>query len=368
MGKKKRNVAAEPSGEFAKRQPSSDRSNAGIALALGSASALASDGQMGTLSEADKVAETAVVPVRSKFADLSVEQRLEEAKLMSFEERDAYLRGRCKVARIEFAAAMSALDRATGLIEDNLPFFIVHFEDLDKRGHRSDLKGKPISKTEWLKQNVPNISKGTFYDALNAVKARYADQERLMLGGEALHRPQHLEGTAPEAKALQPRPRPKLRLTQHDINRLIDVGHEAARMAEVGLKQNKSEDDYRALHDSYRKIAKLAEPRKLDSLRAESAKEAEANIQRGKAINAAKRLAELTLGWCKECASQVRSDSKLLGIAQSAQGVMNLINGTHDQFALPEIPQACQARGQALRWRHPRPTPAKGGDGPRLRR
>ena len=108
---------------------------------------MASYGQMGTLSEADKVAETAVVPVRSKFADLSVEQRLEEAKLMSFEERDAYLRGRCKVARIEFAAAMSALDRATGLIEDNLPFFIVHFEDLDKRGHRSDLKGKPISKT-----------------------------------------------------------------------------------------------------------------------------------------------------------------------------------------------------------------------------
>jgi hypothetical protein len=47
-----------------------------------------------------------------------------------------------------------------------------------------------VGKTEWLKQNVPDISKGTFYAAFNAVKARCDEQERLMLGGEVPAAPQ----------------------------------------------------------------------------------------------------------------------------------------------------------------------------------
>jgi hypothetical protein len=136
-----------------------------------------------TLSEPDKVRD-AVVPPWAKFADLSIEEKFAEAKLMDFEARDTYLRERCRAAALEVAHAESALDRATAIIETNLPFFLVHFDDLDAQGERSDLKGKVVGKTEWLRQNVPDLSKGTFYAALNAVKARYAEQKRLMLGGE----------------------------------------------------------------------------------------------------------------------------------------------------------------------------------------
>jgi hypothetical protein len=132
-----------------------------------------------TLSEPDKV-----VPLWIKFADLSIEQKLEQARLMDFEARDEYLRERCRAAKMEVAHAASALDRATAIIETNLPFFRVHFEYMDAQGERSDLKGKVLGKTEWLRQNLPNISRGTFYAAYNSVKARNAEQERLMLGSE----------------------------------------------------------------------------------------------------------------------------------------------------------------------------------------
>jgi len=155
-----------------------------IASAPGRADAMAiENGQVGTLSEPDKVTD-AVVPAWTKFADLSIDQKFEQARLMDFEVRDAYLRERCRAAKMEVACAASALDRATAIIEANLPFFVVHFQEMDRQGHRSDLKGKIVGKTEWLRQNVPNISKGTFYAAFNSVKARYAEQERLMLGGE----------------------------------------------------------------------------------------------------------------------------------------------------------------------------------------
>jgi hypothetical protein len=141
------------------------------------------------LSEADKVACEPLVPAWIKFADLSVEQKFEQARLMGFEERDAYLRERCRAAKMEVDYAASALDRATAIIESNLPFFIVHFEDLDAQGERSDLKGRVLGKTEWLRQNMPDISKGTFYAALNVVKARIAEQKRMMLGDTDLPHP-----------------------------------------------------------------------------------------------------------------------------------------------------------------------------------
>jgi hypothetical protein len=136
-----------------------------------------------TLSEPDKVPH-AVVPTWTKFADLSIKQKFEQARLMDFEARDAYLRERCRAAKLEVAHAATALNRATEIIESDLPFFLVHFEDMDAQGERSDLRGKGVGKTEWLRQNMPDISKGTFYAALNAAKARYAEQERMMLGIE----------------------------------------------------------------------------------------------------------------------------------------------------------------------------------------
>jgi hypothetical protein len=142
-----------------------------------------------TLSEPDKVRD-AVVPAWTKFADLSIEQKFEQARLMDFEVRDAYLRERCRVAKMEVAHAASALNRATEIIESDLPFFLVHFEDMDAQGERSDLRGKVVGKTEWLRQNLPNLSRGTFYSAYGSVKARYAEQERLMLGGEVPPTPQ----------------------------------------------------------------------------------------------------------------------------------------------------------------------------------
>lgn len=140
-----------------------------------------SGSQVGTLSASDKVTND-IVPTWIKFADLNIDQKFERARLMGFEVRDAYLRGRCRAAKLEVACAASALDRATAIIEANLPFFVVHFQEMDRRGQRSNLKGKIVGKAEWLRQNVPNISKGTFYAAFSAVKARYAEHERLMLG------------------------------------------------------------------------------------------------------------------------------------------------------------------------------------------
>ena len=333
-------LPAGPAGEFAKEQPASvaNRPDAGIASGSGSANPQTTeDRPSGTLSETDKVADAVLVSSWTKFADLGVEQKFEQARLMTFEERDAYLHERCLAAKIEVQSAASALDRATTIIEANLPFFVVHFEELDMRGRRSDLKGKVVGKTEWLARNMPEISRGTFYAAYNAVKARLAEHSKMLTEGQ---QPEQHAGvqdrtlSVPDKVATtQPQPKPNLKVTQRDLNRMINVGREAAQVAEIGLKQNKN--DYRALHESYKKIAKLAKPQKLDSLMAESAKETEADIQRGKAINAAKRLAELTLGWCKLCDDQVRSDSKLLGIARAAQTVMNLINGTRDEFALP---------------------------------
>jgi hypothetical protein len=151
------------------------------------------DGQINTLSASDKVEDAVLVPAWSKFADLSVEQKFEQAKLMTFEERDAYLRERCRAAKIEVAHATSFLNLATAIIETNLPFFLVHFEDMDAQGKRSDLKGKVVGKTEWLRQNMPDISKGTFYAALNSIRQRYAEAERLILGGEV---PQASSGRA----------------------------------------------------------------------------------------------------------------------------------------------------------------------------
>jgi hypothetical protein len=146
-------------------------------------------GQVLTLSAPDKVRD-AVAPLWTKFADLTIEEKFAQAKLMDFEARDAYLRERCRTAKMEVAHAASALNRATAIIETNLPFFLVHFEDMDAQGHRSDLQGPAVGKTEWLRQNLPNISRGTFYTAYNSVKARYTEQTRLMLGGEVPPVPQ----------------------------------------------------------------------------------------------------------------------------------------------------------------------------------
>jgi hypothetical protein len=113
----------------------SDSAEGEIATALSRTDPLAIEhGQVGTLSAADKVTD-AVVPPWTKFADLSIEQKVEQARLMDFEVRDAYLRERCRVAKLEVAYAASALDRATAIIETNLPFFIVHFEEMDAQGN-----------------------------------------------------------------------------------------------------------------------------------------------------------------------------------------------------------------------------------------
>lgn len=184
LGERERNsLPPQPAG-------TGDSADGGLAPAPGTTNALATeDGQIGTLSEPDKVTN-AVMPEWTKFADLTIDQKFEQARLIGFEVRDAYLRERCRVAKLEVAYAASALDRATAIIETNLPFFIIHFEEMDSQGQRSDLKGKVVGKTEWLRQNMPDISKGTFYAAFNAVKARYAEQQRLMLGGEVPPAPQ----------------------------------------------------------------------------------------------------------------------------------------------------------------------------------
>src|SRR5207247_3755464 len=78
-------------GEFAKEQPASvaNRPDAGIAPGSGSANPRATeDGPSGTLSETDKVADAVLVPSWMKFAELGVEQKFEQARLMTFEERD----------------------------------------------------------------------------------------------------------------------------------------------------------------------------------------------------------------------------------------------------------------------------------------
>lgn len=168
----------------------SDSADGPIATAPGKADAMATEGgQVGTLSASDKVTD-AVVPSWTTFADLTLDQKFDQARLMGFEVRDKYLRERCRAATLEVASAASALDRATAIIETNFPFFLVHFEDMDAQGERSDLKGKVVGKTEWLQQNMPNLSKGTFYAALKAVKARYTEQQRMMLGGEVPPAPQ----------------------------------------------------------------------------------------------------------------------------------------------------------------------------------
>ena len=175
-------VAAAPT-PSAPKPETAEQSEALISNASGSQSLVPDTAISVTLSEPDKVAE-AVVPSWTKFADLTIEEKFAQAKLMGFEARDTYLRERCRAAKMEVAHAASALDRATAIIETNLPFFLVHFEEMDAQGERSDLKDKVVGKTEWLRQNMPDISKGTFYAAFNSVKARYAEQERLMLGGE----------------------------------------------------------------------------------------------------------------------------------------------------------------------------------------
>jgi hypothetical protein len=161
----------------------------GIAMPPGKPDSTTEGGQVGTLSEPDKVND-ALVPSWTKFAGLNIDEKYAQARLLSYEERDAYLRERCRAAKLEVDSATSALDRATAIVQDNLPFFTVHFYEMDKQGQRSDLIGKVVGKTEWLKSNLPNISKGTFYDAFNRVKSRLAEQERVMLGGEVPSPPQ----------------------------------------------------------------------------------------------------------------------------------------------------------------------------------
>lgn len=182
---KKDQYALDERGSSSRPQPAraGDCADGGLAPAPGSTNAQATeDRQIGTLSEPDKVTD-AGAPSWTKFSDLSIDQKFEQAKEMGFELRDVYLRERCRAAKMELACAASALNRATEIIETNLPFFLVHFEEMDAQGKRSDLQGKVVGKTEWLRQNMPDLSKGTFYAALNAVKTRYAEQERLMLGG-----------------------------------------------------------------------------------------------------------------------------------------------------------------------------------------
>ncbi len=68
------------------------------------------NGQIGTLSEPDKVTD-AVAPEWTNFADLTLDQKFAQAKLMGFDVRDAYLHERCRAAKLEVAYAASALDR-----------------------------------------------------------------------------------------------------------------------------------------------------------------------------------------------------------------------------------------------------------------
>jgi hypothetical protein len=183
-------VAAAPT-PSAPKPETAEQSEALVPNVSGSPSLVTDTAISGTLSEPDKVAE-AVVPSWTTFSDLTIEEKFAQARLMNFEVRDAYLRERCCAAKMEVAHAASALDRATAIIETNLPIFLIHFQDMDAQGERSDLKGKVMGKTEWLRQNLPNISRGTFYAAYNSVKARYAEQERLMLGGDVPQLPQRI--------------------------------------------------------------------------------------------------------------------------------------------------------------------------------
>ena len=107
-------LPAGPAGEFAKEQSSSvaNRPDAGVAPGSGSANPQTTgDRPSGTLSETDKVADAVLVPSWMKFADLGAEQKFEQARLMTFEERDAYLHERCLAAKIEVQSAASACDR-----------------------------------------------------------------------------------------------------------------------------------------------------------------------------------------------------------------------------------------------------------------
>ncbi len=171
--------APEPEAE---KRPEALESNAS-----GSQSLVADTAVSVTLSEPDKVP---AVPLWAKFSDLTIDQKFEQARLMDFEARDAYLRERCRDFKMVIDHAASLLNLAAALIESNLPFFLIHFRDMDARGERSDLKGKVMGKTEWLRQNLPDISRGTFYAAYNSVRARYTEQTRLMLGGEVPPAPQ----------------------------------------------------------------------------------------------------------------------------------------------------------------------------------
>ena len=172
----------------------------------------AGNAQGWTLSETDKVAHGVLVPAWAKFADLTIEQKFEQARLMTFEELEAYLHERCCAAKMEVASAASALDRATAIIEANLPFFVIHFAAMDKRGERSDLKGKVVGRTEWLARNMPNISRGTFYAAYNTVKNRFAEHINMLTEGP---QPEQQDEASPagEANPPQPRPQPKPKLS-----------------------------------------------------------------------------------------------------------------------------------------------------------
>jgi hypothetical protein len=166
-----------------------EQSEASESNACGSLFLMPDTAVSGTLSAPDKVKD-AVVPSWTKYSDLTIQQKFEQARLMDFDARDAYLRERCRDFKMVMDHAASVLSLAAAIIESNLPFFLIHFRDMDAQGERSDLKGKVLGKTEWLRQNLPDISRGTFYAAYNSVRARYTEQIRLMLGGEVPPVPQ----------------------------------------------------------------------------------------------------------------------------------------------------------------------------------